>query len=800
MAAFPVRCWRRATGSSHLRGMTSAYRGFSSSRLRLALVLLAIYSVRSVAHAENKIDRPSVHGQYDPQVLSESFSATPAQAGAPAVAGQSQQETIPAYCARLSHGTEQAAALESVCEFALSLSRKLPNLICDEERIRYQEDELGNDVQKDRITATVRYEDGQEQYTQVTINGKAAQPAALGSSASWSEGEFAQDLLAVFEPKSAAQFKFSKQDVLHSTQVLVFEFRVKKKNNRLRYLRSPSGEISYPGFKGRLWINKSNSHLVRLERKVDDVAADFPIQRADLTIDYGEVDLADGTQFVLPGHAVNLSCPGLSSSHCWHNQLTFNHWHKFAARARILTSKEEPTELAPATPPEVPGPPDIPSVPLSMDLSRGARISVEILKEQIADIKRAQMQSEVAATQPVESGKILPKAAPPPQVPPPATAAAGAPAESPDDRVPVFRSSVRLVLVPTVVRDSQARAVDHLQKTDFRLFDERKPQSITEFSIERSGSLSAVSRDSAAANPAQRDHAAATRHAAYVFDDIHATLDDLIRARDAAKRHLSSLPAGDRAAVVTLSASVVLDFTDDGAKLNDALQRIRPHPLTASGSVGCPDISYEQADLIQNKNDAIALAEATAQTLKCAFGGDSNARIAARQTAQAAAAQVLNSARAESQASFRMLREVVRGISRMPGQRCIVLVSPGFPTAEMQQEAEGIIDDALRAGVIINVLDPSGLSMSNSVQYGTSAGRWDVLVDFASGTGGTFFHNRNDMDEGFQKTALPEILYILGFSPQKLDGKLHKLKVTLQGSEKLSVQARRGYYAMKPGN
>ncbi len=56
------------------------------------------------------------------------------------------------------------------------------------------------------------------------------------------------------------------------------------------------------------------------------------------------------------------------------------------------------------------------------------------------------------------------------------------------------------------------------------------------------------------------------------------------------------------------------------------------------------------------------------------------------------------------------------------------------------------------------------------------------------------------MDEGFQKTALPEIFYILGFSPQKLDGKLHKLKVTLQGPEKLNVQARRGYYALKPGN
>ena len=53
--------------------------------------------------------------------------------------------------------------------------------------------------------------------------------------------------------------------------------------------------------------------------------------------------------------------------------------------------------------------------------------------------------------------------------------------------------------------------------------------------------------------------------------------------------------------------------------------------------------------------------------------------------------------------------------------------------------------------------------------------------------------------EGVRRTAdTPEYIYVLGFSPQKLDGKFHKLKVTLSGAEKLTVQARQGYYAFKP--
>ena len=74
-----------------------------------------------------------------------------------------------------------------------------------------------------------------------------------------------------------------------------------------------------------------------------------------------------------------------------------------------------------------------------------------------------------------------------------------------------------------------------------------------------------------------------------------------------------------------------------------------------------------------------------------------------------------------------------------------------------------------------------------------------MLAELADGTNGTFFHNSNDLNEGFKRVAArPEYSYLLGFSPQnlKLDGSFHKLKVTLKDS-KLALQARRGYYAPK---
>src|SRR5262249_23644889 len=74
----------------------------------------------------------------------------------------------------------------------------------------------------------------------------------------------------------------------------------------------------------------------------------------------------------------------------------------------------------------------------------------------------------------------------------------------------------------------------------------------------------------------------------------------------------------------------------------------------------------------------------------------------------------------------------------------------------------------------------------------------EVLQDFAAGTGGTYFHNRNDLDVGLRDSiAAPAITYLLGFSPQnlKLNGSFHTIKVSLTNKSKYNLQARRGYYA-----
>jgi hypothetical protein len=188
----------------------------------------------------------------------------------------------------------------------------------------------------------------------------------------------------------------------------------------------------------------------------------------------------------------------------------------------------------------------------------------------------------------------------------------------------------------------------------------------------------------------------------------------------------------------------------------------------------------------------------------------------ARAPAQAAAYRAVSEGEHESRLALGTMKDLVRRMSAMPGQRLILMVSPGFLRVTEQLEDESdIIDRAIKANVTISALDARGLYTDTSditkrvisiavlqakQQYERAAARAssDVMAELADATGGTFFENSNDLTGGMRDlAAVPEVYYILAFSPQNLkpDGSYHTLKVGLKNQPGASAKARRGYYA-----
>ena len=234
--------------------------------------------------------------------------------------------------------------------------------------------------------------------------------------------------------------------------------------------------------------------------------------------------------------------------------------------------------------------------------------------------------------------------------------------------------------------------------------------------------------------------------------------------------------------------------------------------MAATPQTDCPFLSYYMADLIANRNDSVALQDAASAAMSCPVPPPSMQL--ALSLARSKAFQQASVGETETRITLSVLRNLVKRMAALPGQRTLVLVSPGFLFPSHEQDISQLIDQAVRMNVVINAIDARGLyvdsrydatrsSVNNTLaayesSQATESGQTLSLV--AEGTGGTAFLNNNDLVEGFRRTGSPpEFTYVLGFSPENLkpDGKFHSIKVKLRKSSGLTLQARRGYFAPK---
>ena len=409
-----------------------------------------------------------------------------------------------------------------------------------------------------------------------------------------------------------------------------------------------------------------------------------------------------------------------------------------------------------------------------------------------------------------------------------------APTDS-QQQAPAIKTETTVVPVRVVVRDVQGHAVGNLQKQDFKLYQDGKQQDITNFTpvdISSPGAPAATEAPSAAAvsaptQPASPSIAPAQRFVALFFDDVHITMQDLQRARNAADKYVeTSLSPTDRVAIFTVSGQSQQDFTADRDVLHKTLQALLPHAVTAGDaqSAGdCPPMDFSEADAIANLDMAQVLDIATQDALQCAYNGQREFRAQAQDLATRTAEHLVFADDEETEASFRRIREVVRRVSVLAGQRDIVLISPGFLYTGHDEELAEIIDSAIHSDVVVNTLDARGLytpdqsgdisqtpvghppgsqAILDSYRVADQNLANNVLVELADSTGGLAFVNNNDFDAGLRSlAATPEVYYLLAYSPRNLkaDGHYHHLKVTLAAKNDLTVEARHGFYAPARG-
>jgi VWFA-related protein len=324
---------------------------------------------------------------------------------------------------------------------------------------------------------------------------------------------------------------------------------------------------------------------------------------------------------------------------------------------------------------------------------------------------------------------------------------------APDSGI-VIRSTTRLVQVRVVAEDSQGKPVTDLQRDDFQVFDNRKAQPITLFSADRGTEASAPG---AVEGPAVLDAAPngvePAGYALFVLDWLNTPYSDRVQAKELAIGLLKKFQPRQKVAVYLLShkPGLVHDFTSDIPELIQAIE----------------DAGLQPEDL----------GEETFGRFDARYGSPRD-----RSTVE----EKLFFMRNRIEDSMAVFRTMVAGLTRVPGRKSLVWLSAGFPVTvgpgtipgakpadlNYRQDVEKLFQALNRADIAVNAVNAHALSTKPGAHS-------ETLMEFAERTGGTYFGDRNDLDEGI-KLAFEDmrVSYIVGFNvPDTATPGLHEIRV-----------------------
>ena len=218
-------------------------------------------------------------------------------------------------------------------EAALDFTEGLPNYVCQEMMARFQSTARPPNWEAvDVVGAAVVYEQGKEDYRDITVNGKPLKKGISQVDGAWSTGEFGTMLIDLLSPATAAQFRYRRDERQSGVITKVYDYTVKRENS---HWQITMGAQTYrPAYKGSIWIDPATSRVLRIEMQAVGFPEDFPTDDVESAMDYQYTRLGDAKQYLLPVHAETLSCQR-GSDFCSHNVIDFRNYHKYSGESNI---------------------------------------------------------------------------------------------------------------------------------------------------------------------------------------------------------------------------------------------------------------------------------------------------------------------------------------------------------------------------------------------------------------------------------------------------------------------------------
>ena len=206
----------------------------------------------------------------------------------------------------------------------------------------------------DKLVVAVSYRaSGQEEYRILSVNGvlqtnltaKQSYEEVGGTS---STGEFVTVLAVIFKPESETKFQIIDTDTIRTRRAVVFDYEISRAKARQRI--TAAGYLdgtAITGMKGRVWIDRENFRVLRVESFATEIPDTFPIRSASRLVDYDWV-MINNEKYLLPSLSdVRLTSRENRQVFETRNLIRFKDYQKYGTEVKILDDDEEVQEEKP---------------------------------------------------------------------------------------------------------------------------------------------------------------------------------------------------------------------------------------------------------------------------------------------------------------------------------------------------------------------------------------------------------------------------------------------------------------------
>jgi hypothetical protein len=203
----------------------------------------------------------------------------------------------------------------------------------------------------DRLIVGVSYRSsGEEEYRVLSVNG--APQSDSGSKRSYEEvggtsstGEFVSMLATIFKPESDTEFEVLDTDVLRGRKAITFSFNVERDKARQGITCTGyTQQSATTGLKGKVWIDRENFRVLRIESEATEIPPSFPCPSAKRNIDYDWTTISE-ERYLLPTMSdVRLTIRNKDRVFESRNVIRFRDYQKFGTEVTIVEEDEAPIE------------------------------------------------------------------------------------------------------------------------------------------------------------------------------------------------------------------------------------------------------------------------------------------------------------------------------------------------------------------------------------------------------------------------------------------------------------------------